>query len=384
WGWVRQQGRDPGELPIMVESLAIWKDLAAEVGDQLGFRQCGVTYLAKTEKEIAGFENWLTHARAHGLDTRLLSAAETADHVKAAVRWKGALHTASDARAEPWQAVPTLARAAAAKGVHIREACAVRALDLAAGRVAGVVTEAGRVACDNVVLAGGAWSRLFLGPLGISFPLLSTLASVAATEPLPEVLSNCVADDDIGIRRRDDGGYTIAPGGSQHDFFIGPDAFRSLFTYLPVLRNELRTTTLHLRGPGRFPDGWRTPRRWSPDGPTPFEAMRILNPTPNMRLIGKVQDAFARAFPAIGRPKLRAAWGGMIDTLPDAVPIVDHTPLPGLTLAAGMCGHGFGIGPGFGRVIADLVTGRTVGHDLSRFRFSRFSDGSRLAPAVGL
>ncbi|MBL9048049.1 MAG: FAD-binding oxidoreductase, partial [Tabrizicola sp.] len=128
WGWVRQQGRDPGELPIMVESLAIWKDLAAEVGDQLGFRQCGVTYLAKTEKEIAGFENWLTHARAHGLDTRLLSAAETADHVKAAVRWKGALHTASDARAEPWQAVPTLARAAAAKGVHIREACAVRAL----------------------------------------------------------------------------------------------------------------------------------------------------------------------------------------------------------------------------------------------------------------
>ncbi|HMS96856.1 MAG TPA: FAD-binding oxidoreductase, partial [Tabrizicola sp.] len=193
-----------------------------------------------------------------------------------------------------------------------------------------------------------------------------------------------VADDAIGIRRRDDGGYTIAPGGSQHDFFIGPDAFRSLFTYLPVLRNELRTTTLHLRGPGRFPDGWRTPRRWSPDGPTPFEAMRILNPTPNMRLIGKVQDAFARAFPAIGRPKLRAAWGGMIDTLPDAVPIVDHTPLPGLTLAAGMCGHGFGIGPGFGRVIADLVTGGTVGHDLSRFRFSRFSDGSRLAPAVGL
>ncbi|MFZ1510359.1 MAG: FAD-dependent oxidoreductase, partial [Tabrizicola sp.] len=77
WGWVRQQGRDPGELPIMVESLAIWKRLAAEMGDALGFRQTGVLYLAQTEAEIAGFEAWAEHARAHRLDTRLLAAGET-------------------------------------------------------------------------------------------------------------------------------------------------------------------------------------------------------------------------------------------------------------------------------------------------------------------
>ena len=53
-------------------------------------------------------------------------------------------------------------------------------------------------------------------------------------------------------------------------------------------------------------------------------------------------------------------------------------------LATGMSGHGFGIGPGFGRVLADLVTGGRVGHDLTRFRFSRFSDGSKLVPARGL
>ena len=69
WGWVRQQGRDPGELPIMVESLAIWKRLAAEMGDGLGFRQTGVLYLAKTEAEIEGFEAWTEHSRAHQLDT---------------------------------------------------------------------------------------------------------------------------------------------------------------------------------------------------------------------------------------------------------------------------------------------------------------------------
>jgi len=47
-------------------------------------------------------------------------------------------------------------------------------------------------------------------------------------------------------------------------------------------------------------------------------------------------------------------------------------------VATGMSGHGFGIGPGFGRVIADLVQGQDPGHDLSRFRLSRFFDGTRL------
>ncbi|MCP4818037.1 MAG: FAD-dependent oxidoreductase, partial [Shimia sp.] len=48
------------------------------------------------------------------------------------------------------------------------------------------------------------------------------------------------------------------------------------------------------------------------------------------------------------------------------------------SICTGMCGHGFGIGPAFGRVMADLVTGDDVGHDLSRFRLGRFSDGSQM------
>lgn len=385
WGWVRQQGRDPGELPIMVESLAIWKRLAEEMGESLGFRQTGVLYLAKTEREMAGFEAWTEHSRAHQLDTRLLTGAETLAMLKGAVApWKGALYTASDARAEPWTAVPALAARAEEAGVLIREGCAVRALDLAAGRVAGVVTEAGRVACDQVVVAAGAWSRLFLGRHGIRIPQLSVLASVAATEPMPEIFPGNAADDDFAFRRRADGGYSIAPGGSEHDFFIGPDAFRSFGAYLPILKKDFSTAGFRLRAPKGFPDAWGTPRRWAEDVASPFEATRILNPAPNLKTLGKVQDAFARAFPALGRPKLKAAWGGMIDTLPDVVPIVDHGPIPGLTIATGMSGHGFGIGPGMGRVVADLVTGGHVGHDLSRFRFKRFSDGTKIAPGPSL
>ena len=384
WGWVRQQGRDPGELPIMVESLAIWKRLAAEMGDALGFRQTGVLYLAKTEKEIAGFEAWTEHARAHQVDTRLLSAAETSAMLKgAAAPWTGGLFTASDARAEPWVAVPALAAAAVEKGVVIRESCAVRGLDLAAGRVAGVVTEAGRIACDHVVVAAGAWSRLFLGQHGAHIPQLSVLASVAATEPMPEIFPGNAADDDFAFRRRADGGYSIAPGG-EHDFFIGRGAFASLRYYLTVLRKDFRSTKFRLAAPKGFPDAWGTPRRWSLDGTSPFERQRILDPAPNMASLSKVQDSFAKAFPSLGRPKLKMAWAGMIDSLPDVVPIVDHAPIPGLTIATGMSGHGFGIGPGMGRVVADLVIGRPTGHDLGRFRFARFSDGSPIQPGPSL
>jgi glycine/D-amino acid oxidase-like deaminating enzyme len=384
WGWVRQQGRDPGELPIMVESLSIWKRLAAEMGDGLGFRQTGVLYLAKTEREIAGFEAWTEHSRAHQLDTRLLTASETMAMLKGAVApWKGGLFTASDARAEPWVAVPALAAVAEEKGVVIREACAVRGLDLAAGKVAGVVTEAGRIACDHVVVAAGAWSRLFLGQHGIRIPQLSVLASVAATEPMPEIFPGNAADDDFAFRRRADGGYSIAPG-ARHDFFIGRDAFASFGVYLPVLKKDFRSTNFRLAAPKGFPDAWGTPRRWSLDGASPFEYQRVLNPAPNMATLSEVQDSFARAFPSLGRPKLKAAWAGMIDSLPDVVPIVDSAPVAGLTIATGMSGHGFGIGPGMGRVVADLVMGRPTGHDLSRFRLSRFSDGSPIRPGPSL
>ncbi len=385
WGWVRQQGRDPGELPIMVESLSIWKTLAAEMGAALGFRQAGVLYLAKTDREMAGFEAWMEHARAHQLDTRMLTGAEIGAMLTGAVApWKGGIFTPSDARAEPWTAVPALAARAEDMGVLIREACAVRALDLAAGKVAGVVTEAGRVACDHVVVAAGAWSRLFLARHGVNIPQLSVLASVGATEPMPEIFPGNAADDDFAFRRRADGGYSIAPGGSEHDFFIGPDAFRSFGAYMAILKKEWRSSSFRLRAPRGFPDAWSTPRRWAEDDASPFEATRILNPAPNLRTLGRVQDAFARAFPQLGRPKLKAAWGGMIDTMPDVVPVVDHAPIPGLTIATGMSGHGFGIGPGMGRVVADLVTGGHVGHDLSRFRFARFTDGTKIAPGPSL
>lgn len=385
WGWIRQQGRDPAELPIMIEANRLWREIAPTLDTDIGLTQRGVLYLADTDKAMAGYAEWLAVAQAKGLDTQLLDAAGVARLLpQAAQGWKGGLWTPSDMRAEPWLAVPALARAAAAKGVRIVENCAVRLIDVAAGRVAGVVTERGRLRAPEVVVAGGAWSSLLLRRHGITIPQLSVRATVAATEPLPEIFAGNAVDDHLAFRRRADGGYTLAPG-AFHEFMIGPDAFRAFGHYRPHLRATLQGARLLPAAPRHFPDAWSTPRHWDGDGLSPFEAMRILDPRPHAPTVAQLARAFSRRFPVLGGIPIRLAWAGMIDTMPDVVPVISRADsLPGLTIATGMCGHGFGIGPGVGRVTAALVRGRDPGHDLGRFRLSRFSDGSTLQPGPGL
>ena len=381
WGWLRAQGRDMAEIPVALEARARWRELAAEADVDLGLQQTGTLYLAQKESALAGYEGWLRDAAGQGLDSQMLGGSGGARLMPDAAPglWKGALWTPSDMRAEPFRAVPALARIAAREGVAIREACAVRLLDMAAGRVCGVVSEAGRIRAGAVVLAAGAWASLLLRRHGVSVPQLSVLSTVARTAPVAEVFSGSATDQRLAFRRRDDGGYTLAPG-FRHGHFIGPDSFRALRFYL---REFLAHPFARMRpwAPRGFPDAWGTARRWAGDAISPFERMRVLNPPPVGAWVDRMARDFAVNFPDVGRPKIEAAWAGMIDVLPDHVPVVDHVAaLPGLVLATGMSGHGFGIGPGFGRVTADLVLGRAPGHDLHRFRFSRFSDGSKLVP----
>ncbi|MDO6749931.1 NAD(P)/FAD-dependent oxidoreductase, partial [Gilvimarinus sp. 1_MG-2023] len=80
--------------------------------------------------------------------------------------WVGGIYTPSDGRAEPAIATSAIARAAVAKGATLIQHCAVRTLVRSAGKISGVVTEKGEIRCEQVLLAGGAWSRRFLGNQG--------------------------------------------------------------------------------------------------------------------------------------------------------------------------------------------------------------------------
>lgn len=389
WGWIRQHGRDEDELPIMMEANRLWEELDKRVRGRTGFRREGIVYLASDEATLARREKWLEIAGRHQLGTRLLSAKEVSELIDqgergSAHRWIGGTFTPNDARAEPWQAVPSLADYASSKGVVVRENCAARALSIAGGSLNGVITEAGRIRCEQVLVAAGAWSSLFLRRHGVSIPQLSVRSTVSATEPMPSVFDGNAADETIAFRRREDGGYNISIS-NFHDLYLGPDAFRNFFKWLPVAAEHWKETRLKFPPPPNFPDGWKTARRWAEGEETPFEKCRVLEPEPVTDKQDDLRKAFAARFPKLGMPRIKKSWAGMIDAMPDIVPVVDRIPdIEGLIVATGMSGHGFGIGPGFGKAIARMATGKSAGHDMRRFRFLRFTDGSRMQPGPAI
>jgi len=385
WGWIRQQGRDPDELPIMMEANRLWQELDAQLDCNIGLRQGGIVYFSDSDSELERYEAFTSLAAEYGLESNLMSRAQVQALIPALTKsYRGALYTPSDMRAEPWVAVPALARLATNEGALIRENCAVRRLETKNGQVTGVITEHGQIACEQVLLCGGAWSSLFLQAHGVQIPQLSVRATVLKTSELPEVFTGGAVDSKLAFRHRADGGYSLATS-STHDLYLGWDGLRHAKSFWPAVKNDPLNNRINPFGPPNYPDSWRVKRIWHADEQTPFERTRILNPAPSQKALRIIKKSFDSAFPQFKGWSVAGAWAGLIDTMPDVVPIIDHcSDLSGLTIATGMSGHGFGIGPGVGRVVADMMTGKKSNHNVSRFRYGRFKNGDPiiLGPAL--
>ncbi|MGB2933165.1 MAG: FAD-binding oxidoreductase [Methyloceanibacter sp.] len=371
WGWCRKMGRDLAEIPLAVESLRLWAAMTARTGAETGFRQTGIVYLCETAKEAARHEDWLARAASYQIDSCLIGADEIDRLLRgSARRWPAALYTPSDGGAEPEKATSAIANAAFAQGTAMFETCAVRGLETSAGRVSGVVTERGPIRCRQVVLAGGAWSRLFCGNLGVALPQLKLVASVMRTGPVAGAPDRIAGADDFAFRQRLDGGYSIARRNA-NVAPLTPDSFRLLFDFLPALITQWHE--LRLRVDRSFLEEWRIPRRWALDAETPFETVRTLDPAPSRSILDEGERNLVRSFPAFGRMQIAERWAGVVDATPDGVPVISGVPsLPGFYIASGFSGHGFGIGPGAGQLMADLVMGDTPIVDPTPYRYGRF------------
>ncbi|HVZ09933.1 NAD(P)/FAD-dependent oxidoreductase [Rhodopila sp.] len=381
WGWCRQMGRDPGELPLAQEALRLWPQMNALIGAETGFRRAGILYLCRTDKELAKREAWLNEAgRPLGVDSRLLTRVQAARLLPGlAGEWAGGLYTPSDGRAEPGMAAPAIAQAARRLGAAVLTGCAVRGVETSGGRISGVVTEKGAIACDSVVLAGGVWSRLFCKPLGLRMPQLPILSSVMRTDPLaggPEISTSGFG---FGLRKRLDGGYTVASW-SGNVAPILPDGIRYLPDFLPALWAQRGGIRPRL-GMGFFRELLQR-SRWRLDRPSPFERMRVLDPPPHRAILRQARRHLTNAFPVFQSMRVAESWGGMIDVTPDGIPVISAVDtLPGFHIATGFTGHGFGISPAAGQLMAALVTGKAPVVDPAPFRYSRFTDGSHPRPS---
>lgn len=372
WGWCRQQNRDARELPISIESMARWDRLAGEIGEDVGFQRCGLLYLSDDEAEIEGWARWRDLGRRFGLTTQVLGAAEAAERGKATKRsWKGGVFSPSDGIADPARAAPIVARAILAAGGSVHQMCAARGLETQGGRVSGVITEAGTIRTGTVVLAAGAWASAFCRQLGIRLPQASVRASILAVGPVGQELPAALHTAAVSVTRRGDGGYTLAISGRGR-VDPTPQKLRFAREFVPMFARRWRSLA-----PGGL-EGWRagfeTLDRWRPDAPSPMERVRTLDPLPDRLQVDETHRRACRLLPALQGAPVTAAWAGYIDSTPDGIPAIGEVPgLPGLILAAGFSGHGFGIGPGAGHLVADLVTSARPVIDPAPYRVERFA-----------
>ena len=382
WGWVRISNRDPREIPLMIAAIRKWEGMEARTGHRMGYTQTGILFSAATDREYSEYERWSEHLHPHQIDCRMISGADLDTLLPGhQIQTKGALYTPVDGRAEPQWAAPGIAKAARAAGATVHTGCAVRSLDVEQGRVIGVITEKGRIRCNQVVLAGGAWSRLFAGNAGIDLPQLKVLNTVMRTTAVEGGPEASAWTPGVAIRKRADGGYTVACG-TYNMVDLVPDSFRLMRQFLPALKSEWRS--LRFRVSGRWNQEASEARSWQPSEITPFERTRVLDPQPVQKIIRTSWAAARKAFPVLAQAEIAQSWAGLIDVTPDAVPVISAVDdLPGLYIGTGFSGHGFGIGPGAGQLMADLVTGHTPVVDPHDFRLSRFTDGSKIEQMKG-
>ncbi|MEX2745826.1 NAD(P)/FAD-dependent oxidoreductase [Rhizobium mongolense] len=356
WGWCRQQNRDARELPMATKSLDLWESFAAETGEDTGFRRCGLFYLSNSDEELAGWARWRDFARTTGVTTHMLDSAAATERGRATGRtWKGGVFSPTDGTADPASAAPAVAAGLLKLGGTVHQSCAARGLETEGGRVCAVVTEHGTIRTKIAVLAGGAWASSFCHQLGVRFPQASVRSSILSVSPGATGLPDALHTTAVSATRRRDGGYTLAiSGGGRVD--LTPQQFRFAPQFLPMFVRRWRS--LAPGGLEGIRSGHETLTRWRLDAPTPMERMRILDPAIDKRTIRITHSRALGLLPALKNTKIAAAWAGYVDSTPDGVPgIGEITSVPGFILAAGFSGHGFGIGPGAGHLIADIVTG---------------------------
>jgi glycine/D-amino acid oxidase-like deaminating enzyme len=369
-GWIRKTSRHAQDVPLAQAADRLWAEMPGRVGRDVGYRQAGIMFLARTQEQMAMHEAWHSSVAPLELDSQLLTAADIDQHVPGGKGdWAGGIYTPSDGRAEPSIATSAIANAAIKQGAVLVQNCAVRTLSMSAGKVAGVVTEKGEIRCEQVLLAGGAWSRRFLGNLGVSLPTLPLICSVLRTRPMEGPTDIAVGGPDFSFRKHRDGGYIITQRGKLDAPFT-LDHLLIGSRYLEQLRTH--RSFLNIKFGGAFFKDLALPRRWNATKETPFERIRTLDPKVNHGLNQDALNNLSAAWPAFAEAQIDEAWAGLIDVTPDSNPVIDRIEaVPGLTVATGFSGHGFGTGPAAGQLAADLLAGVDPIIDPKPYRFAR-------------
>ena len=342
-GLVGQLRANANVTQLLGYSVALYDRLEAETGLATGWKRNGGLRLACTPERWTEVKRQATTARSFGLEMHLLTPSEARD------LWPlmmvddvvGAAFLPTDGQASPSDLVQALARGARQKGAAIREEVRVTGIRVEGGRVTGVETDHGVVACDKVVCCAGQWSRAVGRMAGVNVPLVSVQHQYLITE-------------------RIDG---VTPG-------------------LPTLRDPDRLTYYKEEVGGLVMGGYEpNPKPWAEQGiPEGFE-FRLLDGDwdhfePIMELaLGRV--------PALQHAGVKQFINGPESFTPDGNFILGEAPeVDGFFVGAGFNAFGIASGGGAGMALAEWVATGAPPYDLWAVDIRRFGRNHLSTPWV--
>ncbi len=374
WGFARQQGRSPAELPLMVLANSLWQRLSEDLGEETGWIMGGNLAVFDTKEQEASYRAWLEVGLKAGIDTKFVDLEEIRHLIPGWTREvRGGIFAASDGQADPEAATAAYISACQRAGVVLRSNTPVIELISRNGQILGVQTPAGPIHAPDVVVAAGAWSRQLLQKAGISLPQNYIHGTVSLTTPHRRIASTTVWGPGFSFRQRNDGRFVCATGGGGL-VDIGLDTVLQAAPFFGAFRKNWKRFALR---PGR-----QIPheiaglfRGASPSSYGPPTAR--LDRRQPQRALHRLQETVGD----LEGLSLERSWSGVIDSTPDGLPVIDHRlGLEGLTVATGFSGHGYGLVPAVGLVASELVQGKTPSEDLTAMRFGRFKDGNYVPP----
>ncbi|WKY46689.1 FAD-binding oxidoreductase [Eubacteriaceae bacterium ES3] len=323
-GGVRQSGRDPRELPMVMWGIKnLWPGLSEELGVEVEYTQKGNLRLGKTEQHLKILQGLTERAVACGLDVKMIDGGEVRSinpHLSNEV--VGASWCPTDGHANPLTATLGYYKKARELGVRFITGEQVIGLTKMKGRLQKVITEGDVYEANKVLIAAGAASRKITADVGIDIPMHPIKMECLVTEAEPYMFEQML-------------------GTAEADFYG------------------------HQSTHGSFVFG----------GSTGLEAYNRDNDNRMLSSIGAscTCRAVMGYFPALANTKIVRSWAGYIDECADKIPVISEIDeVPGLYVACGFSGHGFGIAPGAAYNIAQMINGDETTVAMDDFRYDRF------------
>jgi glycine/D-amino acid oxidase-like deaminating enzyme len=372
WGFVRQQRRHPAELPLMIEANRMWPTLSAELEADFEWTQQGIMAVADSEERMSYYRNWYEETREFGVESRLLSTREVRElNPDMQGAWVGGIYTPNDGHAEPGSATRAFANAASRLGAQVHTGVTVDGIDVSAGSVQGVRANGEYIKTNTVICAAGTFSSRLGKTIGLNLPQLSVRQTVVEVDPRREISQIATWTPGVAFRQRPGGTMYLARP-DDGDFDVDLDSLRYVRNFLPNFRANRNAFRLHFSRPllRDLPKLRPRSRHWRKQ----FHQSVGVEPEVNEDVVARCRHNFVRLFPHIGNPEIIRTWGGVIDTMPDALPVMGESPeVAGFVWATGFSGHGFGIGPALGKAMAQLIENGSCEFDLVPFSPARFT-----------